>query len=192
MSMIKQAQSLFEQINIVAEAVLEHNIPLQLLESLDGVVHSYIQRINGGQMANFNYEDISALANIFALASMIGATDSTGLDTNAANQILNLYKSAKPGDAGSVGEDIERTVNELDPTMQAKFRNLANAWGKSLSQTIQNPTPVAMKSVSNRLLKAVTLMTSAIDKIEAGHGDNIAKSAIQSNNWRQQGVLNRR
>lgn len=192
MSLIKHAQQQKDAIELIIEACEQHKVPMSLLESLDGVLHSYIQKINGGQMRRFSYSDVSALANIFAIASLIGVTDASGLDTTSANGIINLYKSARPGNSDHTADEIQRVVDELPQHFQSKFHNLANAWGKSLSQTVQNPTPESMKAVSNRLLKAITLMTNAINRMEQQHREGITKSAVQSNSWRQSGVLNRR
>jgi hypothetical protein len=187
MSLIKEAQELQTSAQLIVEACEKYNVPTSLLESLDGVLHSYIQRINGGQMARFAHGDLYALANIFALASMIGATDASGLDTTTANGVLNLYKTAKPGDNDQTTHDIQQMVDGLPAAMQQKFRTLANAWGKNLQITIEKNDPATMKNISNRLLKAVTLLQTAVGKIESQHRENIDRSSVQAAKWRNGG-----
>ena len=189
MNLLKKAQAVHSEIDMIIESCEKYNVPKTLLESLDGVLHYYIQAINSGKMKNFDYGDLSALANIFALASMIGVTDASGLDTTSANHILNLYRTAKPGDGENIANEIEQAVDGMDQATQTKFKGLANAWGKNLSQIVQNPNPDSLKNVANRLLKAVTLLTGAVDKMETMHRGNITKAAVQSNNWRKNGVL---
>lgn len=185
MKLIKEAQAVKDQVALIVENCVQYKVGHPLLESLDGVLHTYIQRINSGEMQNLDYGDISALANVFAFASMLGVLETPELDPNGANAILNLYKRARPGNPDAVADQIAQTIDHMDPNLQSKFKQLANAWGKSLSQTIQRPTPEAMKAISNRLLKAVHRMAPVIQQLQSQHGDAIMKKKVQG------GILSR-
>lgn len=180
LKLIKEAQAKDTRVELIVEACKMLKVPHTLLESLDGVLQQYVQRINSGQMKNLSHDDIYGLANIFAFSSMIGVIDAPSIDANAAQALINLYKRARPGDTDAIGDQIQNVVRNMEPDLQTKFKKLANVWGRSLSQTIQNPTPEAMKAVSNRLLKAVYSMEGAMNRLQDIHGEDIFKSKVRA------------
>lgn len=190
LKLIKEAQAKDSRVDLIVEACELFKVPHALLESLDGVLQQYVQRINGGQIQNLDYDDIYGLANIFAFASMIGVIDAPSVDTNAAHSLINLYQRARPGDPNAIGDQIRDAVENMTPDLQNKFKQLANVWGRSLSQTIQQPTPEKLKSISSRLLKAVYSMEDAMQRLQDIHGDKIFKSKVRAGQMsRQLGLL---
>lgn len=190
LKLIKEAQAKDSRVDLIVETCELFKVPHTLLESLDGVLQQYVQRINGGQIQNLDYDDIYGLANIFAFASMIGVIDAPSVDTNAAHSLINLYQRARPGDPNAIGDQIRDAVENMTPDLQNKFKQLANVWGRSLSQTIQQPTPEKLKSISNRLLKAVYSMEDAMQRLQDIHGDKIFKSKVRAGQMsRQLGLL---
>ena len=185
MNLIKEAQQLHQQVALMVESCSKYNIKPALLESLDGVLHTYIQGINSGKLTKLSYDNISELATIFAFANLIGAVDAPKVDTNGANAIINLYRRARPGNNDAVADQIDNVVDNLDPDLQGKFKQLANMWGKTLSVTIQNPSTEALQAVSNQLLQTVHKMQPVIQRLQSQHGDAILKKQTQS------GILSR-
>lgn len=188
-NLIKQAQTNVVQAELIIERCQQYNVPYALVESLDGVLHSYIQRINSGQMKTLDYDDIYGLANVFAFASMLGAIEAPNVDTRAANALINLYQQARPGDPTAIANRIRDVVDHMEPARQSEFKQMANAWGRSLSQAIRSQDPAVMKAISNRLLKAVHTMNPAMERMAQRHGDGIGKQKIRASHLaRQLGV----
>lgn len=185
LKLIKEAQSVDTTLALIVENCTKYNVSKTLLESLDGVLHKYVQGINSGELQNLDYGDLHALANVFAFASMLGVLEVPEIDPNGANAILNLYKTARPGNPDATASQIDRAVARMAPDLQSRFKQLANAWGKSLSATVQRPTPEAMKAIANRLLKAIHTMAPVIQKLETTHSDAIMKQKVRG------GILSR-
>lgn len=185
MNLIKEAQQLHQQVALMVESCNKYNIKPALLESLDGVLHTYVQGINSGKITTLSYDNISELATIFAFASMLGAVDAPQVGMSGANAIINLYKRARPGDENNVASQIESVVDGLDDNLQAQFKQMANSWGKTLSAAIQQATPDIMKMVSNHLLATINRMQPVIQQLQAKHGDAIYKKQMQN------GILSR-
>lgn len=185
LTLIKEAQQQHDSVQLVLENCAQMSVTPVLLESLSGILHTYIQQINSGKLKTFDYNNVSALANIFAFSTMLGALDAPSVDDSGANAIINLYKQVQPADPNGAATQIINVVDRLSNDKQAQFRQLANAWGKTLSNIMRQSTPEALKRVSNYLLRLTYKVEPVVQQLQNGHGDSIMKKKVRS------GVLSR-
>jgi len=182
LKLIKEAQKTNEDVSIIVENCTKYGVSKDLLESLDGLMTQYARDINGGQMRQFDYGNVSELANIFAFAELLGAMGNKTTDPGAARAIINLYRKAKPGVEQTIVNLIYKIIDHLDPGIQQQFKQNANSWGNMLSHTLRSPTPENMKEVASALVGTAARLNTAMRQFEQNHTDVITKHRIQQTN----------